>query len=133
VDATPLLLLVGPADGPATAVGVVVGGAERVQTAGPRPGEAPERLVPREADSAPPGGYVTIAFSGIVQARVSALDRAIAPGDLLAVGADGAARPLQTRTIEGMLVSEAAPLVGIALEGVDAGQDGLIWLLVDLQ
>jgi len=133
VDATPLLLLVGSADGSAAAVGVVIGGAERTQAADPRAGESAERLVPREADSVSPGGYLTIAFSGIVQVRVSALDGPIALGDRLAAGPDGPARPLQSRLVDGMRVSEGAPLVGIALEAVDAGREALIWLLVDLQ
>ena len=75
-----------------------------------------KRLVPRDG-AAQPGEYVTIVYSGPMQVRVTVPAR---PNWLLARGsaaaADGAARPLQTRTVEGMVVAEGAPVLGVALE-----------------
>lgn len=39
-----------------------------------------------------------------------------------------ALRPLATRTVDGMEVSEGAPVLGIALE---PARDGLVWVLVN--
>jgi hypothetical protein len=39
---------------------------------------------------------------------------------------------LQSKTLDGMLVAEGAPVVGLALESLNAGQ-GLIWVLVNPQ
>ena len=57
-------------------------------------------------------------------------ETAIAAGTRLTVGSDGQVRPLQTRTVEGMVVTEGAPVVGVALE---AAKDGLVWVLVNPQ
>lgn len=48
----------------------------------------------------------------------------------LAMAADGAVRPLQTRIVEDMVVSEGAAVLGVAL---DTAKDGLVWVLVNPQ
>ena len=50
----------------------------------------------------------------------------------LTVGDDGRARTLQTRTLDGMEVTEGAQPIGVALEGLD-DSEGLIWTLVNVQ
>jgi hypothetical protein len=44
--------------------------------------------------------------------------------------ADGTVRALATRTVDGMVVSEGAPALGIALE---PAKDDLVWVLVNPQ
>lgn len=68
------------------------------------------------------GDYVSLIVYGVAQVKVAA-DGTIAAGDrLTAAGAPGQARALQTREIEGMLVSEGAPVLGIALAAPTPGQ-----------
>lgn len=52
------------------------------------------------------------------------------PGQRVTVGAGGTVRALQTRTLDGMLVSESAATVGVMLK--PAG-DGMAWVLVNPQ
>ncbi|WP_423224605.1 hypothetical protein [Candidatus Amarolinea aalborgensis] len=93
--------------------------------AAPEP-EAPEL---RNADGpARAGDYVAITVLGAAQATVAPGESAIATGTRLTVAADGAVRPLQTRTVDGMLVTEGAPVVGVALE---PAKNGLVWVLVN--
>lgn len=54
----------------------------------------------------------------------------IAAGTRLTVAASGRDRPLQTRTIDGMVVTEGAPVIGVAM---GPAQDGMIWVLVNPQ
>ena len=110
-------------------VGVVAGRAELVTEKEHRPTETGRRLVPREG-AAQPGEYVTIVYSGPMQVKVAPGESAIAAGTRLTAAVDGSVRPLQTRTVEGMVVTEGAPVIGVALE---AARDGLIWVLVNPQ
>ena len=112
-------------------VGVVYGRAELAEWEGPE-GETITELVPREG-AAQPGDYVHIVTSGPMQVRASSLNRAIKSGDKLAVENSGEARSMQTRMLDGMRITESAPTIGIALEDLDAGDDGLIWVLVNPQ
>jgi hypothetical protein len=112
-----------------TVVGVVAGRAELVVQEEHRPTETGERLAPREG-AAQPGEYVTVVYSGPMQVKVAPNEGAIAAGMRLAMAVDGAVRPLQTRTVEGMVVSEGAAVIGTAL---DAAKDGLVWVLVNPQ
>ena len=80
------------------------------------------------AGPAQAGDYVAITVFGAAQAKVSPSERAIAVGTRLTAAADGAVRPLQTRTVDGMLVTEGAPVAGVALE---PAKDGLVWVLVN--
>ncbi len=128
VDSVPMLMEVRTAAGGDTVVGVVQGWAELVTEEEPRPTEIGLRLVPREGP-ADPGQYVTIAYSGLAQVKASG---PIEKGARLTVGDDGRARSLQTRTLDGMEVTEGAQPIGVALEALDEGE-GLIWALVNVQ
>jgi hypothetical protein len=77
-----------------------------------------------------PGDYVALVVLGVTQVRV---DPAVplAEGERLTVAADGMARPLQTRTIEGMVVSEGVPTIGVALGAPD--EAGMVWVFVNPQ
>lgn len=81
------------------------------------------------AGPAQPGDYVAITVLGAAQVKVDPA-AAIAPGQRLTAAADGTARPLLTRTIDGMVVSEGAPAIGVAL---GSPKDGLVWVLVNPQ
>ena len=128
-DTAPALWQVVPAQPGQAAVGVVAGRAELVTEKDHRPSETGKRLVPREG-AAQPGEYVSIVYSGPMQVTVAAGDSAITAGTRLTAAAGGGVRPLQTRTIEGMLVTEGAPVLGVALETVS---EGLVWVLVNPQ
>ncbi len=128
-DTAPALWQVVPAQPGQAAVGVVAGRAELVTKAEHRPSETGKRLVPREG-AAQPGEYVTIVYSGPMQVKVAPGESTITAGTRLTAAADGQVRPLQTRTIEGMLVIEGAPVLGVALEAVN---EGLVWVLVNPQ
>ncbi|WP_423224512.1 hypothetical protein [Candidatus Amarolinea aalborgensis] len=128
-DTGPALWQVTQAQPGQAVVGVVAGRAELVTEKEHRPMETGKRLVPRDG-AAQPGEYVTIVYSGPMQVRTAPGDTAIAAGTRLTVGSDGHVRPLQTRTVEGMVVTEGAPVVGVALE---AAKDGLVWVLVNPQ
>jgi len=67
---------------------------------------APGQALPRE--------YVSLVIYGITDVNVSP-GTTIAAGDRLTVAAAGQVRSLQTRTIEGMVVTEGAQVIGIAL------------------
>ncbi|MBP6802486.1 MAG: hypothetical protein KBE23_21360 [Chloroflexi bacterium] len=131
-DNTQPLLEVGLAGTGDAVIGVVAGSAEIVTETNPSLGENVESLAPRDG-AAQPGEYVHIVVFGPMQVRASALGSAIQMGDKLSVNSSGAARSLQTRMLDGMSISESAPTLGTALEGLDANQDGLIWVLVNPQ
>jgi hypothetical protein len=76
-----------------------------------------------------PGDYVAITVLGAAQAKVQP-GETLQPGQRVTVGANGAVRGLQTRTVDGMVVSEGAATVGAVLE--PAG-DGRVWVLVNPQ
>ncbi len=71
---------------------------------------------------AKPGDYVAIAVLDAAQVRLQA-GETVQPGQRLTAGQGGAARALQTRVLDGMVVSEGAPTVGIALE---PAADGMV-------
>ena len=128
-DTAPALWQVVQAQPGQAVVGVVAGRAELVTNEDHRPSETGKRLVPREG-AAQPGEYVTIVYSGPMQVKVAPGESAIAAGTRLTAAVDGSVRPLQTRTVEGMVVTEGAPVIGVALE---VAKDGLIWVLVNPQ
>jgi hypothetical protein len=65
---------------------------------------------------------VSLTVLGVTQVKVDA-GATIAAGDrLTASGTPGHARPLQTRTIDGMVVTEGAQSIGIALAAPTEGQ-----------
>lgn len=126
-----MLMEVGPAQAGAPLVGMVYGRGELVEVEGPE-GQTVTQLVPR-AGAAQPSDYVNIVIYGPLQVKASALGQAIAMGDKLAVNDGGAARSLQTVDVGGVELAENAPTVGIALEGLGASKEGLIWVLVNPQ
>jgi hypothetical protein len=82
------------------------------------------------AGAAQPGEYLTVVYSGPMQVRTAPGESSITAGERVTAAADGAVRPLATRTVDGMVVSEGAPALGIALE---PAKDGLVWVLVNPQ
>ncbi|HSN77194.1 MAG TPA: hypothetical protein VL334_19155 [Anaerolineae bacterium] len=133
-DATQFLWQVVPAQPGQAAVGVIAGRAELVAEEwdaeqGDPPAQPGQHLAPR-AGAAQPGEYLAVVYSGPMQVRVAPGEEAIAGGTRLTAAADGAVRPLATRTVDGMVVSEGAPVLGIALE---PAKDGVVWVLVNPQ
>ena len=85
------------------------------------------------AGAATPGDYLFIVVQGMAQVKADAGAGAIQPGERLTVGAEpGRARALQAREVEGMLVAEGAPVIGIALAAPESGSE-LIPVFVNLQ
>lgn len=79
-----------------------------------------------------PGDYVRLVVYGITKVKV-APDSNIQSGQrLTAASQAGRARTLQTRQLDGMTVTEGAPVVGIALESQKAGED-MIEVFVSLK
>jgi hypothetical protein len=72
---------------------------------------------------AQPGEYVSLIVYGVAQMKVEP-NASLTPGErLTASDLPGMARPLQKQEINGMLVTEGAPVIGIALEAPQAGVD----------
>jgi hypothetical protein len=72
---------------------------------------------------AQPGEYVSLVVYGIAQVRVAPTIQ-IAPGDrLTSSDLAGLARPLMTQDVNGMVIVEGAPVIGIALSAPVAGHD----------
>jgi hypothetical protein len=72
---------------------------------------------------AQPGDYVSLVIYGITDVKV-APGADVAVGDrLTAADTAGQARALQTRTVEGMVVTEGAQVIGIALAAPTEGQE----------
>jgi len=88
--------------------------------------------VDRADGNVQPGDYLFLVVYGPAQVKADASTGAIAVGArLTAASRSGYARALQTRTLDGMVVAEAAPTVGIALGPLVSGT-GLIPVLVTL-
>jgi hypothetical protein len=128
------LALVGLAD--TTIARGIVGVVEGRMALTPEPqheGEQQQELVLdlRSAEGpAQPGDYVAVTVLGVAQVKVQD-GEAIQSGQRLTVSATpGQARALQSKIIEGMMVTEGAPVIGAALE---AAKDGLVWVLVNPQ
>ena len=117
-----------PAQPDQAAVGVVAGRAALIAATAHLPAESGRQLLPGEGAAAP-GEYVVVVYSGPMQVR-------LAPGETVGAdarvtaSADGRVRPLRSRTVDGMLVAEGAPTLGVAL---GEAADGLIWVLVNPQ
>jgi hypothetical protein len=129
-DTGPTLWQVALAQPGQAVVGVVAGRAEPFVEEEHRPNETGRTLVSREG-AAQPGEYVTIVYSGPMQVKVAPGESAISAGSRLTAAEGGTVRSMQTRTVGGMIVTEGAPVIGIALEAPD--KDGLVWVLVNPQ
>jgi len=118
------------ASGGDNVVGVVLGKAVIAQ-GGQDGGELAS--VEQADGPAGPGDYVFIVVQGFAYVKAEATGGAIVAGQrLTASGQAGQARALQTRTLEGMTVAEAAPAIGIALAPLEQGQS-LIPVMVTLR
>lgn len=113
------------ADGKTGVIGVV---ASRMELQ-PAPGKEGLMILQSVAGPAKPGDYVAITVIGPAQVKAQA-GTAIRPGQRVTVDPSGAARALQTRTLEGMEVSEGAPTLGVALR---EPADGSVWVFVSPQ
>ena len=83
--------------------------------------EAEGEQVLQSADGpARAGDFVSLVVQGVADVRVAA-GASIARGERLTADASGAARPLRTATLDGMLVAEGAPTVGTALASASGG------------
>ena len=110
-------------------VGVVQARGVRSQSA--RDGKRLESINRADGDSRP-GDYLFLVVYGPTQVKADAAAGAITAGTRLTASSQpGHARALQTRTLDGMEVAEAAPSVGIALGTLDSGA-GLIAVFVTL-
>ena len=75
------------------------------------------------AGPAGPGDYVSLVVFGVTEVKVDA-GATIAAGDrLTAGGSAGSVRALQTRSVDGMTVTEGGQVVGIALEAPVEGRE----------
>ncbi len=93
------------------------------------PGKVDEQDLRSVDGPARPGDFVAVIVFGAALVKEEK-GATIQPGQRVAVGKSGAVRALQTRTIDGMMVREGAPTVGVALE---APGDGVVWVLVNPQ
>jgi len=86
--------------------------------------EAEGEMSMHSADGpAQPGEYVSLIVYGIAQVKIDPTIQ-ISPGErLTASDLAGMARPLKTQDVNGMLVVEGAPVIGIALSAPVAGQE----------
>lgn len=126
----PVVVEVDQAAGRDAVIGVVRGWAEVVEDGDKLEGGVAQRLVPREKP-AQPGEYVSIIIDGLAQAKASALSGVIQEGTRLTAATEpGHVRAVKTVDIQGVEVAENTPILGIALEGLEAGQN-LIWVLVN--
>ncbi len=125
----PVVMEVALAAGPGAVIGVVAGRAELSKYE--EAGKTIQRLVPR-AGPAQPGEYVNIITHGLAQVKASAADGPIEEGARL-TGSDepGRVRAVRTVEVQGVQIAESSSVIGVALDKLDAGQDGLIWALVN--
>lgn len=72
---------------------------------------------------AKPGEYVSLIVFGVTEVKID-VSNPVSPGErLTASSISGAARPLASQEINGMLVTEGAPVIGIALAAPEAGKE----------
>ncbi len=73
--------------------------------------------------SAQPGEYVALVVYGVIEMRVDTASPISAGDRLTASSLPGMARALLSQQINGMLVSEGAPVIGIALSAPVTGKE----------
>jgi hypothetical protein len=89
------------------------------------PGKEAEGAMSMHSADGPaqPGDYVSLIVFGVAQVKIDP-NAVIAPGDrLTASSLAGLARVLKTETLNGMVVTEGAQVIGIALTAPVEGQD----------
>jgi hypothetical protein len=72
---------------------------------------------------AQPGEYVSLIVYGVAEVKIAANSDIAAGQRLTASDLAGRARALQTREVDGMTVTEGAPVIGIALAATTPGRD----------
>lgn len=88
----------------------------------PAPGKEEHSLQPADGP-AQSGEYVSLVVYGVAEVKV-APDSGITAGQrLTASDLEGRARALQTRQVDGMTVTEGAPVIGIALAAPSPGRE----------
>ncbi len=92
----------------------VIGVVERRMVWAPAPGKEEHSLQGVDGP-AQPGEYVSLIVYGVAEVKVAAGSDIVAGQRLTASGLEGRARALQTRQVDGMTVTEGAPVIGIAL------------------
>jgi hypothetical protein len=116
----------------------VIGVVESLMVLQPLPGKADkDGHAPLELHSVPgpakAGDYVALTVLGVAHVKADATAGDIVPGQrLTAAGRSGHVRALRTRMLEGMVVTEGAPVIGIALAPLDK-DSGTIPVFVTLR
>ncbi|MFQ5859668.1 MAG: hypothetical protein ACE5LU_29070, partial [Anaerolineae bacterium] len=116
----------------------VIGVVESRMALQPVPGKADEAgNVPLELHSVPgpakAGDYVALTVLGVAHVKADAGGGAIVPGQrLTAADLPGHARALRSKLLDGMTVTEGAPVIGIALAPLEEGS-GTIPVFVTLR
>jgi hypothetical protein len=81
-----------------------------------------------------PGEYMLVVVHGPCQVKVDAVSAAIQPGDLLSTaGRTGYAARAASVNLAGTWITPPGTVLGKALEPLEAGRDGLIYVFVTLQ
>jgi len=101
----------------------IVGVVERRMVWAVAPGKEDEGAMSMQGAEGPayPGDYVALTIAGVAQVKVDASSPIVAGQRLTAAGRAGHTRALKTRNVEGMTVSEGAPVIGVALSAPTAG------------
>lgn len=87
-------------------------------------------LVPHEGETAVPGDYLTVITHGPVQVLVNG-NEAVVQGMKLTLDENGRIRPLRTIEVNGVLLAESSPVLGLVLSTPDT--NGWAWILVNPQ
>jgi hypothetical protein len=111
----------------------IVGVVESRMELQPAPGKEGVLILHSVPGAAQAGDYVALTIYGVSHVKTAALAGEIAPGQrLTAAQQAGYARALRTEQVNGMVVSEGAPVIGIALAPPDPNS-GTIAVLVTLR
>ncbi len=98
------------------------------------PGKEDESVLSLYSADGPakPGDYIAITVMGVAKVKVEP-SATVLPGDRLTAAAlAGHARPLRTEMLNGMIVAEGAPVIGIVLSPPDP-ETGLVYVFVTLR
>ena len=127
-DAAPTVVAAGPLEAEA-----VIGVVQSRMFLRVHPDKSGEDATTLESAEGPakPGDFVAVTVRGVALVRSDA-GAEVGKGQRLTVGdVAGQARPLRSKVIEGMVVSEGLPSIGIALG--PSGDDGLVPVYVDVR